>query len=505
MQYMGMLGLATGFLLSVTPGCSALFNAKNKTTFDLANVQFDERTYPAVIVGGGVAGLTAAIYFAQANISCLVVQGTKPGGALAQSDSVRNWPGIINAPGKQIMTALEKQVQSNGITLAHEEVTSLDTSTWPYKVNLRDTTTGAQRSVTALTIILAMGAQPNYLGIPGEQDYWGRGVTNCAVCDGALYKQKNVIVVGGGDSAVLEASYLASIAKNVTVVVRKDCFNKANDSRKRDALLKKTNVRVLFNTQLTAIQGNDQQVTSVTVIDNTTNSTDKLSVDGVFLAIGSTPNTKLVKDSINLDAAGYIALTDGPQTSQPGIFAAGDICDPVYKQAVTSAGDGCRAALQCQHLLSDIGYDPLKHPHEAVRLHEVSQEQQKNADTQNQETEEETIHSLVTEITGADQLKEVLKQKQPIILDCYTDWCHWCKVMEPTIEELAIEFAGKVNFYRLNLTTTRSFSADAPITRSIMSVPTFLFIKDGKEAHRLSGAQRPDAFRAGIKKYFGIQ
>lgn len=312
-------------------------------------------TYPAVVIGGGVGGLTSALYLSMASIPTLLVEGPLAGGLLTQSLSVRNWPGEIDAPGEAITGKIKAQVIRAGAEVVQEEVLSVDFSTWPYRLTLGvvgDSDT--KRVINALSVIVATGAASNYLGVPGEQEYWGRGVTNCAVCEGSLYKGKRVCVVGGGESAMEEAAYLADIAETVTIFVRGDSL-KARFDRVDDVLNRK-NVSVQYGREVAAIQGNGKGVTHVVLRNTKTNEKTTAEMEGVFLAIGHTPNVKLFDGALALTDAGYIRLVKGQETSVPGIFALGDVVDPLYKQAVTAAGDGCRAALDAHAFILSTGY-----------------------------------------------------------------------------------------------------------------------------------------------------
>jgi thioredoxin reductase (NADPH) len=476
---------------------------KQQPSCNLTQVVFDAQTYPVIILGGGVAGLTSASYLAQANIPSIVVEGEKPGGALAQSDSVRNWPGVINSPGAIIVTDIKKQVQANGVTISKEKVITLDFEKFPYEVTVQDLQTKEQRVLKGLTCIIAMGAEPNYLGITGERGeggYWGKGVTNCAVCDGALYRGKNVAVVGGGDSAIVEASYLSGIAKSVTVFVRKDHF-RAKDKRKRDDVIKRHNVTVQYNTQVKQVLGNGNKVTNLIVSDATTNETKTIPMDGLFLAIGSQPNTLLFQKFLTLDPAGYVVLNNEQETSVKGIFAAGDVCDPVYKQAVTSASDGCKAALQAQAYLDELGFD-VGMIHGSVKLAESTADQEALGIFSDEELAEEEF-SVVQSIKSVDEFKKLVSGYFPVIIDFYANLCIPCQNMAPIVEKIAEKYSRSITFAKVNLSDLgmhldemRS-CVEAP---EITMAPTFLFIRDGKEVSRLVDEVSAQDFEHELKK-----
>lgn len=473
--------LALPFFFS---GCSTLSERK----FDISKITFDKNTYPILVLGSGVAGLTAANYIVQANIPCTVIQGDKPGGALAQSSSVRNWPGVIDAPGAEITDSLKQQAEENGAEIEPEAVIKVDLSQWPYKFKLRNLETNEKRWVSACTCIIAMGDTPNYLNVPGEtgdNGYWGKGITTCAVCDGSLYHGKEVAVVGGGDAAVEEASYLAGIAKKVSIFVRKDHF-RAQDKHKRKETLALPNVQAIYNTEVKEIMGNGKHVTHLKIENNKTGETKKIAMDGLFLAIGSTPNSQVFKGQLNLTKHGIVKLNAGQETSVPGVYAAGDICDNEFKQAVTAAGSACKAALQATAFLEDAGFK------EQI----IPKRKTKKAPTKVTKKREKQIlekDDVVKTIKNTQEFESLIKTgKLPMVVDLSAKMCFSCKQMEPVFEKLAKQCSEKAYFAKaslsnpdLNISTIISLLQSDPIT----SVPTFLFIKDGREVCRMQDTQ----------------
>lgn len=304
-----------------------------------------------VILGGGVGAMTAALYLGRAGIEPVVIEGDDPGGLITQSTSVQNWPGEMEITGTALAEKIRKQAIANGVTFYSEEVVSVDFSKKPFVINTKVLGEEKPRQWTADSVIIAMGTTPNFLGVPGEAEYWGKGITNCAICDGALHKNGKVAVVGGGDAAVLEALYLSNIAKEVTVFVRKGALKGIEEKRIR-ALRAKPNVKIVFNTTIEQMKGNGSKLTSIMVKTGDTPAID-FPIDGLFLAIGSKPNSQTFAGKLELDPQGYIFLKSDQETSIPGIYAVGDIVDPVYKQAITAAGDGAKAALQAERHLSD--------------------------------------------------------------------------------------------------------------------------------------------------------
>lgn len=344
------------------PGCFSASEQtkdqiKNIKNYDMTHVSMDKDTYPVVIIGSGPGGLTAAIYSTRANVDCLVIEGSTPGGAVTRSDSVRNWPGQIAISGSDLMDTFFAHVNHHDVPIVAREVTSVDFSVWPYVVNTRSVDNPSKtHTYKALTCIIATGSVSNKLGVKGEEEYWGRGVSHCVACDGALYQDKDVLVVGGGDAAMQEAAYISGIARSVTVLVRSNRL-RARD-RRRDYVTRQANVKILYNTGIEEILGDDDGVTGVMLHDNETNTTYKKSIDGIFLAIGSRPNSQFFTDYIDLDERGYIVVDKEQQTSLSGVYATGDVADPYFKQVTSAAGDASKAASRAIDFLQDIGYHP---------------------------------------------------------------------------------------------------------------------------------------------------
>ncbi len=303
-----------------------------------------------IVLGGGIGSLTSALYLARAGIVPTVIEGPSPGGLITQSHSVQNWPGEMEISGTKLADKVRAQVEANGAKLYQEEVVAVDFSKRPYLITTRGIGEEETTQRQANSVIIALGSKPNFLSIPGEQTYWGRGISNCAVCDGSLYRNAKVGIVGGGDAAVLEALYLSNIAKEVTVFIRKDAFRGIEETRIQ-ALKAKSNIKVLYNTQLQEVKGTKDKLNAV-VLKTSDKPAYDFPLDGLFLAIGSTPNSSLFKGALELDPQGYIVLKNDQETSIPGVYAMGDIVDPVYKQAITAAGDGAKAALQAERHLS---------------------------------------------------------------------------------------------------------------------------------------------------------
>lgn len=303
-----------------------------------------------LIIGSGPAGYTAALYTSRANLSPILYEGHQPGGQLTITTEVENFPGYPEGTtGTQLMDDIRRQAQRFGADIRSGLIKSVDFSSRPFKAVADN---GAE--LEADSVIIATGATARYLGLDDEQKYMGMGVSACATCDGFFYRKKRVAVVGGGDTACEEALYLSNLAADVFLIVRKDYLRASKVMQRR--VLDKPNIKVLFNTNTTGLYG-DEFLEGAHLVENI--GTDKeqhfdLPIDGFFLAIGHTPNTELFKGIVDLDEAGYIKTYYGTQaTNIPGIFAAGDVADPHYQQAITAAGSGCRAALDAERFLAE--------------------------------------------------------------------------------------------------------------------------------------------------------
>jgi thioredoxin reductase (NADPH) len=299
-----------------------------------------------IIIGGGPAGYTAALYAARANLEPLVLEGFNWGGQLMITSDVENYPGYPDGVmGPEMMAEFRRQAERFGADFVTDDVTRVDFSEQPFRVWVEND------EYRAKTVVVATGASARWLGLPGEQHYQGRGVSACATCDGAFFKGKELIVVGGGDTAMEEAAFLTRFATKVTVVHRRDEFRASQIMVDRARANDK--IEFITNAVIDEILG-DGKVEAVRLRDTTTDETWEMKVDGVFVAIGHDPNTKLFLDHLDHDEAGYLVTKPGTtDTNVPGVFAAGDVQDHTYRQAVTAAGSGCMAALDAERLLAE--------------------------------------------------------------------------------------------------------------------------------------------------------
>ncbi len=305
------------------------------------------KQYDVIIIGSGPAGYTAAIYAARSNLSVLMFQGYQTGGQLMSTSDVENYPGFEEGIlGPEMMEKFEIQARRFGTEMLPEDVTAIDFSKRPFRL------TTDSGEYLARTIIIATGANAKWLGLPSEQRLQGRGVSACATCDGFFFKGKDVAVIGGGDTALEEAIFLTRYAKSVAVIHRRDSLRASKIMQER--AFKNPKIGFIWDTEVTEVLG-DNAITGLLLHNLKTGEESILPVEGLFLAIGHQPNTELFKGIINMDKAGYIVPVEHTMTNIPGVFAAGDVTDHRYRQAVTAAGDGCRAAMDLERWLEAQG------------------------------------------------------------------------------------------------------------------------------------------------------
>lgn len=406
-----------------------------------------------VVVGGGIAGMTAALQLSQAGLTPVVITGPTPGGIITVSPDVENWPGDISIAGSALADKLEEQLKKRGVKFMEGAVSSVDFSKTPLTVFVTSSHNPEKPSaVQAASCILALGATPNQLNIPGENDLLYRKVFTCAPCDGLRFKDQTVAVIGGGESSLIEAHYLANIAKHVIVIVRGGEFKTVQPALK-EKLLSRPNIKVLFHTSVQRLQDHSDGVK----LHLSTH--DTLLVQGVFLAIGSRPNTEIFKNALELSPTGYIVLKEGQATSVPGVFAAGDVCDSTYRQAITAAGDATKAALEAIHFIQN---SPPATPTEAAGK-----------------------TSEVVEIINLTQLKGIVQSSSiPIIAYFSSPSCSPCRSFKPLFQKWAGEYGSKALFLKVE----SSACQDCFDAYKVNAMPTVLIISpEGEVTYRAVG------------------
>jgi len=303
-----------------------------------------------VIIGSGPAGLTAGIYAARADLNPIIIEGEEPGGQLMGTTAVENWPGEKSILGPTLMLNMREQAKDLACKFITGKVTDIDTLKKPFVITTEKGTT-----IEAQSIIIATGASPKKLGNPGEDTYWGKGITTCAICDGAFYKDKKVIILGGGDTAMESASFLNKFTNDITVVHIGDKLSASVPMQKR--VLDNPNIKIIYNNTISEFRGDQDHLKEVDITHQKTQEKQVLPADGVFISIGLKPNTDFLKGKVDLSDYGYVKIKghkNHTKTSVDGIFAAGDVCDPFYRQAITSAAMGCMAALDAERYLAEL-------------------------------------------------------------------------------------------------------------------------------------------------------
>ncbi len=301
-----------------------------------------------IIIGGGPAGYTAAIYTAREDFKPLVISGIQSGGQLMLTNVVENYPGFPDGVlGPDLMELFRKQAERFGARLMNENVTEVDFTKRPFKVSVDS------KDYYANCVILALGASAKWLNIESERKFIGKGVSSCATCDAPFFKNKNVIVVGGGDTAMEDSLFLTKFASSVTIVHRRDQLRASKIMQER--VKSSPKIKMMFNSVVEEIMG-QEKVTGVKIRNITDNKTATINIDGIFVAIGYTPNTSFLKGKLNLDEQGYIKAKEEVRTEIDGVFVAGDVADKVYRQAVTAAGSGTKAALEARNYLQSLKY-----------------------------------------------------------------------------------------------------------------------------------------------------
>lgn len=442
-------------------------------SFSLCSVLFcqeevQEEKHPVVILGGGMGALTSATYLARAGITPLVLTGPVVGGTITLSHEVQNWPGEIAISGEALSEKLYKQAEFNGALIHSEEVVSVDFSQRPFTILTKPVfSDGADdlKKYKTDSVIIALGSNPNHLNVPGEMKFWTRGVYTCAVCDGTLYKDKTVAVVGGGDSALVETQYLAHIAKKVYLIVRGESMRTV-EKKRAEEILSLPNVEVLFNSTVQEIKGEEDKLTRLTVQNNRKKAIFDIEADALFLAIGSRPNTELFRNQLELDEKNYIVLKKHQQTSMDGVFAIGDVADPEFKQAVSAAGDGAKAALQAQKFLACSSFATNENPIATAPIED------------NRE---------VMEITSREQFERELKQATaPVFVDFYAKGCGPCRMFGPLYDSWAKEFQGQIKFLKVGADNVEELFN----VYHINAVPTLIiFDANGKVIKRSTGSR----------------
>ncbi len=459
-----LVGIAVGALVSAVWGVQRLakrfFGISDNARFALAQVVNKKNIVPVLVVGSGPAGLAAALYGARGGLHTVVVEGGQPGGQLMGTSWVENWPGMKKMLGPDLMRNAREQAQEFGVLFAQDSVVSVSTKEWPYTVTLASGTV-----LNVLSMVVATGSEPKRLGIPGESEYWGKGVSVCATCDAPFYKGADIAVIGGGDSALEEAIQLSAYADRVYLVVRGDKMRASQTMQER--IKAYPQIEVLFNTKPKEVAGNGAQVTGLVVESN--GSVRQVKLQGVFLAIGHRPNSDFISSVVTCDSEGNITLAGNTQhTSERGIFAAGDVADKRYRQAGVAAGAGIRAGLDALEFLSVIGVQRSFLEKVEQRFFVPEGGAQRKA---------------LAEITSVKEFDQLLQQKRFVCVDFFSDMCPACVQLLPVLE-LAAFARPEISFVKVNAFKHESLKERFNVTK----VPTTILFVDGRVVSRTTGS-----------------
>jgi len=455
---------------------------KHDLDLDLTSALKLDNVVPVAIIGSGPAGLSAALYIARAGMKACLFGGPTPCGQLTQTTFIENWPGREKVLGIDLMNDLKHQAEFFGAYIINDTITEADFSTWPFVMKTEE-----GREFKALSVILATGGTPKTLSIPGEKKFWGKGVTTCAVCDAGFFVDRDVVVIGGGDTAIEEVFELAPYARKVTVLVRGESMRAAKSMQKR--MFENDNVVVEYNKELRAIYGENDEVKSIDVYDRISKETQQRPIDGVFLAIGHTPNSVIFKKDLKVDPVGYLKMQGrSQQTSVAGVFAAGELQDPTYRQAAVASGDGVKAALDAASFLYEIGFNS--------KIGTIL-DQNFFESFSDERIDLQEINLL------ADFEKHVINTKGVVVIDFYAKTCPGCIRMLPLLESLAAHLKDKITIVKCNQNNSREILKEFKFNLGLQvkSVPALFIFKDGKFLDRTNTLMSRKELFAFVSQY----
>ena len=449
-----------------------------------------------VIIGSGPAGYTAAIYAARANLKPVLFEGLQaggvPGGQLMTTTEVENFPGFPEGiTGPELMTRMKAQAQRWGTECYTEDVTEVDLSQRPFTV------CSDEREIKTHSIVIATGATAKRLGLPSEKIYWNKGISACAICDGAspLFSQQDLVVIGGGDSATEEAVYLTKYSDRIHLLVRRGELRASKAMQER--MLKNPKITVHWHTEAVDVFGENGLMTGIKVRNNQTGIETDIAAKGLFYAIGHRPNTALFKGQIELDEVGYVIVKPGTvETSVAGVYAAGDVQDREYRQAISAAGTGCMAALAAERWLSE---------HNLITEYSQVSTQKTPVETTSDspvETEtEETFDINATRHYGGYALRKLFHESDRLLVVKYVSpACGPCKTLNPILDKVVDEYEGQIHFVEIDIV------ADPEIAKmgQVIGTPTIQFFCDRELLREIKGVKQKSEYRQIIDNYLAV-
>ena len=440
-----------------------------------------------IIIGSGPAGYTAAIYAARANLKPLMFEGFQaggvPGGQLMTTTEVENFPGFPEGiTGPELMERMKAQAVRWGTECYMEDVIEVDLSQRPFTVK------SSERTVQANSLIIATGAVAKRLGLPSEKEFWSSGISACAICDGAspIFKQEALAVIGGGDSAAEEAVYLTKYGSHVHLLVRRGEMRASKAMQ--DRVLSNPKVTVHWHTEPVDVFGSNNRLEGLKIRNIQTKEITELAVKGLFYAIGHTPNTSLFEGQLELDGVGYIVVKPGSvATSVEGVFAAGDVQDHEYRQAISAAGTGCMAALLAERWLSEHNLISEHHQFSSSETYHAAQETKTVADTENTFDINQSRH-----IGGYALRKLFHESDRPLLVKYVSPTCGPCRTLKPILDKVVEEYDGKIHFIEIDI------EADPEIAQmgGVTGTPTVQIFKNQELLQELKGVKQKSDFRS---------
>ena len=448
-----------------------------------------------VIIGSGPAGFTAAIYAARANLKPIVLEGFQagglPGGQLMTTTEVENFPGFPQGiTGPQLMDRMKAQAERWGAELYTEDVTEVDLSQRPFVVR------SEEREIRTNSIVIATGATANRMGLPSEHQFWSRGISACAICDGAtpIFHGAELALIGGGDSAAEESIYLTKYGSQVNMLVRTEKMRASKAMQ--DRVLSNPKIKVHWNTEVTNVFGGDHHMEGVKIRNTKTGEESDLHVKGLFYAVGHTPNTSLFKGQLELDEVGYIVTKPGSvETSVEGVYAAGDVQDHEYRQAITAAGTGCMSAMLAERWLSFNGLLQEFHQVPESAINELDHESaQKKTAVQS----DEGFDLNATRHHGGYSLRKLFHDSDRLLVVKYVSPnCGPCHTLKPILNKVVDEFDGKVHFVEIDIAQDRDIAENARVS----GTPTIQFFKNRELLTESKGIKPKSQYRQLIESH----
>lgn len=443
-----------------------------------------------VIIGSGPAGYTAAIYAARANLKPFVFEGFQagglPGGQLMTTTEVENFPGFPEGiTGPKLMDRMKEQAIRWGAELFTEDVTFVDFSQRPFVIR------SEEREVHAHSVIIATGATAKRLGLPCEGEFWSRGISACAICDGAtpIFRGAELAIIGGGDTAAEEALYLTKYGDHVHMLVRTEQMRASKAMQ--DRVFKNPRITVHWNTEAMDVIGEGNVMTGVKVRNTQTGEESDLAVKGLFYAIGHTPNTSLFKGQIELDDVGYVVTHESVETSVEGVYAAGDVQDHEFRQAITAAGTGCMAAMLAERWLSLNGL--------AQEFHQTEASEKPAEEAVKKKTEEEQAVGFSVDATrheGSYALRKLYHESDRLIMVKYASpQCGPCHTLKPILSKVVDEFDGKIHYIEIDIEQDPEIAEAA----GVVGTPTIHFFKQKDKVGELKGVKQKSQYRETIQ------